>query len=99
MHLQPEEFVCFLQQYTVYDPLTKTIKLCLFSLIDATDKLLSISATSPRVLLLVQCSSTGVPQNPRVPWNMWWGSVSFKGSTRVPRLFREIDFLLQHFDA
>jgi len=37
--------------------------------------------------------------NPRVPRNMWWGSVSFKGSTRVPRLFREIDFLLQHFDA
>jgi len=49
--------------------------------------------------VLDQCSSTRVPRNPRVPWNMWWGSVSFKGSTRVPRLFREIDFLLQHFDA
>jgi len=52
----------------------------------------------PEVYHLHQCSSTGVPRNPRVPWNMWWGSVRFKGSTRVPRLFREIDFLLQHFD-
>jgi len=52
-----------------------------------------------RAIDLEQCSSTGVPRNPKVPWNMWWGSVSFKCSTRVPRLFREIDFLLQHFDA
>jgi len=32
-----------------------------------------------------QCSSTGLPRNPSVPQKMWWGSLCFKGSVRVPR--------------
>jgi len=40
---------------------------------------------------LDQCSSTGVLQN------MQWGSVSFKGSVRVPRFWGEmIGVLLQY---
>jgi len=37
------------------------------------------------LVTLEECSSTGVPRNPRIPQNMWWGSMSFKGSVRVPR--------------
>jgi len=30
---------------------------------------------------LAQYSATGVPWNPTVPQNMWWGYVSFMGSS------------------
>jgi len=53
-------------------------------------------------LYKAQCSSTGVPWNRIVPQNIYWGSMSFKGSLRIPCFLGEMiscfSVLMHHYE-